>query len=99
METNTTQTHSQLNPQVNPQIVLREEFDDWAILFDPNTGEAYTINPVGVYLWKQMDGKNSLDMLISSLNDEFDEVPEAVMDDGMAFIDMLKENGLLVLAN
>ena len=29
------------NPIANPLIVLREEFDDWAILFDPDTGDAY----------------------------------------------------------
>ena len=36
-------------PVVNPLIVLRIEFDDWAILFDPDTGEGFTINPVGVF--------------------------------------------------
>ena len=26
-------------PIANPLIVLREEFDDWAILFDPDSGD------------------------------------------------------------
>jgi hypothetical protein len=25
-------------PKANPEIVLREEFDDWALLFNPDTG-------------------------------------------------------------
>ena len=43
------------NPVANPLIVLREEFDDWAILFDPDTGSAVGINPVGVAIWKVLD--------------------------------------------
>ena len=31
-------------PIANPLIVLREEFDDWAILFDPDTGDAFGLN-------------------------------------------------------
>jgi hypothetical protein len=34
------ETVEQKNPIANPLIVLREEFDDWAILFDPDTGSA-----------------------------------------------------------
>ena len=41
--------YSQL-PVANPSIVFREELDDWALLFDPDTGEAYGINPVGAYI-------------------------------------------------
>ena len=43
-------------PIANPLVVLREEFDDWAILFDPDTGNAFGLNPTGVYLWKLLDG-------------------------------------------
>lgn len=39
-------------PIVNPIVVLREEFDDWAILFNPDTDAAVGINPVGVGAWK-----------------------------------------------
>lgn len=37
-------------PIGNPLIVLREEFDDWAILFDPGTGDAFGLNPVAVFI-------------------------------------------------
>jgi hypothetical protein len=47
------------NPVANPLIVLREEFDDWAILFDPDTGNAFGLNPTGVFIWKLLDGKPS----------------------------------------
>ena len=39
------------NPVANPLIVLREEFDDWAVLFNPDTGAAAGINSMGVAIW------------------------------------------------
>jgi hypothetical protein len=31
-------------------VVLREEFDNWTILFDAATGNAFGLNPAGVLL-------------------------------------------------
>ena len=52
-------SHSDL-PIANPVCVLREEFDDWAVLFNPDTADAVGINPVGVAVWKLMDGRRDL---------------------------------------
>ena len=49
------------NPIANPIVVLRKEFDDWAVLFNPDTAEAVGVNPVGVAIWELLDGKNSLE--------------------------------------
>ncbi len=63
------------NPVTNPTIVLREEFDDWAILFDPDTGHAHGINPVGVFVWKHLDGRHSLDQILNKLRQKCEAVP------------------------
>ena len=31
----------------NPIVVLREEFDEWAVLYNPNSTAAVGINPIG----------------------------------------------------
>ena len=36
-------------PVANPLLVLREEFDDWAILFDPDRGYGLRSNHVKVW--------------------------------------------------
>jgi len=66
------------NPVANPLIVLREEFDDWAILFDPDTGNAFGLNPTAVYVWKLLNGQNSKDDIVKKLRDAADGVPEDV---------------------
>ncbi len=63
-------------PITNPLVVLREEFDDWAVLFDPDTGNAYGLNPVGVFVWKSLDGHHTIQDIVKELNDNCEGVPE-----------------------
>jgi len=81
-------------PVANPLIVLRIEFDDWAILFDPDTGDGFTINPVGVFIWKKLDGTNTIADIIEGLKEECEELPEDVEKDCNEFIEELVKRGL-----
>ena len=58
-------------PIANPNVVLREELDDWAVLFNPDTADASGINPVVVAVWKRMDGKRSLKEIVAEINNRF----------------------------
>jgi SynChlorMet cassette protein ScmD len=82
-------------PIANPIVVLREEFDDWAILFNPDTAAAVGINPVGVAVWKQMDGKRSLEEIVAAINDRFEEVPAGALEEVSAFVSILAEQGFV----
>ncbi|MGQ9611049.1 MAG: SynChlorMet cassette protein ScmD [bacterium] len=81
-------------PIANPMIVLREEFDDWAILFDPDTGKALGINPVGVFIWKRLDGNHGISDILNELKENCEDVPAEAEEDIKAFIQSLVENGL-----
>ncbi len=80
-------------PIANPIVVLREEFDDWAILFNPDTAAAVGINPVGVAVWKRMDGKRSLKEIVLEIKISFEAAPEAALEEITAFVDKLAEDG------
>ena len=82
-------------PIANPMVVLREEFDDWAVLFNPDTANAVGINPVGVTVWKLMDGQRSLEEIVAELRDRFADVPHAAVEDITAFVDDLAEQGFV----
>ena len=82
-------------PIANPVAVLREEFDDWAVLFNPDTAEAVGVNPVGVVVWKMLDGNHTLDQIVTQLQEHFDEVPEAVVEEVEAYIDDLASRGFV----
>jgi SynChlorMet cassette protein ScmD len=82
-------------PIANPVVVLREEFDDWAVLFHPDTANAVGINPVGVALWKLMNGDRTLENLVDEIKDQFSDVPDRAIEDLTAFVENLAENGFV----
>lgn len=81
-------------PVANPLVVLREEFDDWAVLFDPDSGKAFGVNPVGVFIWKHLDGRMTHQDILRDLNKNCDEVPEEAEEQVGLFIQGLVEEGL-----
>jgi SynChlorMet cassette protein ScmD len=83
------------SPVRNPVTVLREEFDDWAVLFNPDTAQAVGINPVGVSVWKMIDGKQTIDDMVAQIAKTYDDVPDSARDDIVAFIQNLTEGGFV----
>ena len=82
-------------PIANPTVVLREEFDDWAILFNPDTADAVGTNPVGVAVWKLMDGKRSLEEIVAKIQEQFVDVPDAAAKEVTAFVKDLVKRGFV----
>ncbi len=84
-------------PIANPIVVLREEFDDWAVLFNPETAFALGTNPVGVAVWKQLDGRRSIEDIVEKIKSSFADSPDAIAKEIVAFVDKLAENGFVGL--
>ncbi len=81
-------------PIANPMVVLREELDDWAVLFDPETGNAVGINPSAVFIWKLLDGEQTLDVILKKVREYAEDVPGDVRDQIVAFLYELVAAGL-----
>jgi SynChlorMet cassette protein ScmD len=84
-------------PIANPIVVLREEFDDWAVLFNSDTAAAVGTNPVGVAVWKLMDGKRNIEGIVSEIKNSFEDAPDAAGEEIAAFVNILAENGFVGL--
>jgi SynChlorMet cassette protein ScmD len=84
-------------PIANPIVVLREEFDDWAVLFNPDTAGAVGTNPVGVAVWKLMDGRRSIEDIVMKIKNSFEDTPDAACKEIAAFVETLAENGFVGL--
>ena len=82
-------------PAADPVVVLRDEFDDWAILFHPLTGEAVGINPVGVAIWKALNGRRSLKEIADSIAAQFDGARDTVLEDTLDFVENLSRKMLV----
>ena len=79
----------------DPSVVLREEFDDRAILFDPDSGETFGLNFVGMLIWKCLDGRHTVELIMKKLYNHFDKVPEDAKDHVQGFIQDLIQKGFV----
>ncbi len=82
---------------VKPGIVLQEEADNWGILYDADTDISFGINPVSVFIWKQMKGKISVQELVTKVHENCTDVSEEVEEHVLQFIQQLLDKGLATL--
>ena len=79
--------------KVHPNVVLREEFDDWAVLFDPDSGDAYGMNPTSVLVWKCLDGNHTVKDIEDKVRAHCSDVPADASEHIQEFIGELVEHG------
>ncbi len=84
-------------PLANPSIVLREEFDDSAILFDPDSGDTFGLNPTGVFIWKRLDGRHGIENILREVRETHKNLPEEVEKQLKDFIQDLADRGFAIL--
>ena len=82
-------------PIANSLVVFREEFDDWAVLFNPETAAAVGINPIGVAIWKSLDGHSDVEDIAYTIRDRFSAVPKNVHQEVTQFVTTLYEHGFV----
>ena len=83
----------------SPDIVLREEFDDWALLFHTHTGEVIGTSPVGVAIWKLLDGTRTLEEVARVVKAQCEDAPDVdtVLGDTLTFADDLQRRLFVVV--
>lgn len=80
-------------PLANSLLVLREEFDDWAILFDPDTGNSFGLNPVSAFIFRHLDGKHTIADITTKLKQECTDAPENASGEVEKFVEDLMQRG------
>lgn len=59
---------------VNPNMVLREEGDEGAILFDPDSGAVRVLNSTAVAVWKLLEQERTVQEIFEELRYQFEDV-------------------------
>ncbi|MDT8440770.1 MAG: PqqD family peptide modification chaperone [Desulfuromonadales bacterium] len=57
---------------INPGLVLRIEADDYALLFDPDSGRVQILNETAVDIWQRLDGCKTLAEVLAELRHGYD---------------------------
>ena len=80
----------------NTDVVLREEDQDGALLFNPDTNRVEVLNSTGLFVWQQFGAAHTLDEILVEVKKAFDEVPEnLVAEDVQKFIDGMLASGFI----
>lgn len=80
----------------NPDVVLREEDADGALLFNPDTNQIRVLNATAVFLWHLCDGAKSVEDMVAALKSRFEDVPEQEADPQVrSFMDDMTANGFI----
>jgi hypothetical protein len=88
----TLSTIPKINPAIASTIVEAE-----AVVVNPQKGKVNVFNPVGTFIWENIDGQQSLKMIVAAVCDEFAVDSETAVTDALQFIASLVERDIVTL--
>ena len=78
----------------NKNIIFRQEEDE-AIIFNSDNLDVMLINSVGCLIWSLCDGKNTKEIILKKIVDEFEVTSEETRKDLDRFLLELKNKNLI----
>ncbi len=87
--------NSESIPSINAATVYREEFDDSAILFDPDGDTIFGLDTIGMIVYGFIDGKKTLGQIADEADLVFDASGKNILEDITNFITDLCEKGFI----
>lgn len=78
---------------VNPNLVLRIEDDDCALLFDPDNGRVQMLNATAVDIWQLLDGNRSLKDVVDCLKERYEGLDDTGESQVLALTERLANLG------
>ena len=80
----------------NPDVVLKEEDTDGALIFNPDTDQIRVLNPTGYFIWKLCDGSRDMDGITLAIKKSFEAVPEEQVEEQVeAFVSEMVGAGFI----
>lgn len=73
-----------------PDVLMRLALSDNGFVFDPVTGNSFTVNGTGLSILKRLQHETDLARIVASLCDEFDVDPLAAERDVIEFANLLR---------
>jgi len=95
-------TGSSIDRNELSRIVLRPNpdvqgttMDGETVLLDLSSGRYYTLNRLGSVIWEHCTGQSTMADIHAAICDRFDVAPERALDDLVALVNELIQEGLL----
>jgi hypothetical protein len=78
----------------NPDVLLREDFPDAPMLYDPATDEAFALNATGLLIWTHLDEVADVPAMLELLGTRLAAVTAGAAGEIAAFVQQLLARGL-----
>jgi len=86
---------NQTKYRANPAVSFKDEGDEGAVLYNPDTDKCVILNAIGSIIWRYLEEPKSTDEIISMLCESFSEVDaEKAQEDLEEFINNFEEDFL-----
>jgi hypothetical protein len=82
-------------PRRHPDTAFRQVGDEGGLVVLPGRAEVKVLNPVGIAVFKMLDGSRDLDTLAAAIAEEFEIAPEKARQDVISFLEELQHEGML----
>ena len=80
----------------NPDVVLAEEDEDGALVFNPDTDRIRVLNRTGFFIWQLCNCSKDMAGIVSAVREAFEAVPEdQVSKQTEEFIDEMVGSGFI----
>jgi hypothetical protein len=81
--------------QLKPQIIIRQENDNFALLYNPDTANTFVLDPVSLFVCQHLNGSLSLPQIIQSCREIFSDIPPDALDQVKHFVQTLVDRELV----
>ncbi len=80
----------------NPDVSCREEGEDGALLFNPDTDQVLVINITGLLIWQTLAEPHRQNEVVAALREQCENVPaEAISQDVAEFLQQMVDKGFV----
>ena len=80
-----------------PDDVVFRELDGEAVVLNLDTGIYFGLDAVGTRIWRLIEERKPLRIVLDTLIDEYEASPDRLQSDLLAFVERLNGKGLLSL--
>jgi hypothetical protein len=80
----------------NNNVALKQEYEDWGILFHHETNQGIVVNQVGMMIWEALGDGNDLAAIVAIIENEFEDAPATLADDVREFLEALIRAGFVM---
>ncbi len=80
--------------KLKSHLVIREETDNYALLYNPKNGATFVLNPVSHFICQKLAQSCQLDHLLATIQTTYEPLPPEAQKEVTTFIDQLLTNNL-----